>query len=317
MPEPIRWRSKVILAEIEVTYGTDPTPAGDANAMLLSDVEFRPMEGEDVPRNHEKPFLGARETIPAGLHGILTASVELAPSGETGVAPAWGPLLRACGVAEVVTPDDNPGDGTVVYTPVSDEHESVTIHFWIGGTRHILTGCRGTGTVTVNAQGIPVFRATLTGLYSTPTKTSQPTIDVSAFKRSLIATKTNTPTFKIDGVSFVLREFGFNLGNDVQQRLLIGRESIEIVDRAEQISARVEAVPLDTWDPFTEAETSSLVAVELVHGTSAGNRFKFEADHCLVQRLSGFENSQNILEWPLALVPQPDEGDDQWTITLT
>src|SRR5690606_5058594 len=119
------------------------------------------------------------------------------------------------------------------------------------------------------------------------------------------------------GVSFVLREFSFNLGNDVQQRLLIGRETIEIVDRNEQIMARVEAVPMTDFNPFSEAVTSERNALAVAHGTDAGRRFAFEADRCTLARLSGYEQAQNILEWPLAMSPLPDAGDDQWTITLT
>lgn len=317
MADPIKWRSKIILAKPETTYGVDPTPTGAANAILMTDVELRPMEGQDISRNLERPFLGAQETIPAGLHAVLTGSVELVGSGETGVAPAWGPLMRACGIAEVVTPDDTPGDGTVEYTPVSDDHESAGLHFHIGPTRHVILGSKGTAVITVNAQGIPTARFTLTGLFATPADQARPTVDLSAFQVPQIASNANTPTFTLGGVSMVLRELGFNLGNDVQQRLLIGRETIEIVDRNEQITARVEALPLADFNPFSEAATSQRNALVLEHGTTAGKRFKLEAPQCTLARLSGYEQQQNVLEWPLALSPQPTDGDDQWTITLT
>lgn len=315
----IKWRSKIILVKPEDVYGTDSAPTGAANAMLMTDVELRPMEGEDVSRNLERPHIGAQETIPAGLHAILTGSIELVGSGETGVAPAWGPLMRACGVAEVVTPDAVPDDGTgtVEYTPVTDDHESASVHFWIGPTQHVLLGGRGTVTVTINAQGIPVGRFTITGLFTTPVDAARPAADLSTFQVPQIASDRNTPTFTIAGIDFVLREFSFNLGNDVQQRLLIGRETIVIVDRNEQIAARVEAVPMATFNPFEIAETSQRSALVIEHGTVAGRRFKLEAPRCTLARLSAYEQAQNVLEWPMALSPQPDAGDDQWTITLT
>jgi len=319
MPNPIRFDTKIILAKIEATYGTDPTPTGAANAMLMKNVEIRPMEGQDVSRNIERPYMGAQEQFPAGLYSVLTGSVELVGSGSTGVAPAWGPLMRACGVAEVVTADAVPGDGsgTVKYNPVTNNHESVCLHYYVGGTRHILKGCRGTAELSCNAQGIPEAKFTLTGLFSIPTEQTRPTPTLTGFQVPSVVSQANTPIFTIDGISLVMNSVTFNLGGSVAPRLWIGREAVIITDRAESIAAKVEAVPLTTFDPFTKANTRARVAFALQHGTTAGKRVKVEAGSCAVNRLSGYENSQNILEWPLQLTPQPTAGDDQWLLTLS
>lgn len=107
MPDPIKWKSKIILSKIEPAnaYGADAGPTGAANAMLLTDVSFSPMEGEDVSRNIELPWQGAQEELGTAFRAVLTGSFELVGSGTPGVPPAWGPLLRSCGAAEVVTPD--------------------------------------------------------------------------------------------------------------------------------------------------------------------------------------------------------------------
>ena len=99
MADPIKWKTKIILAKVEGTYGTDAEPAA-ADAMLMTDVELRPMEGQDIARNSERPHLGAQETIPAGLYVTLTGSVELQGSGAAGTAPGWGILMRSCAAAE-------------------------------------------------------------------------------------------------------------------------------------------------------------------------------------------------------------------------
>ena len=310
--DPIKWRTKIILAGIEDNYAVDSNPTGAANAMLMTDVELKPMEGEDVSRNLERPYLGAQENIAAGLHVVLTGSVELVGSGTLGDAPAWGPLLRACGVAEVMTAATK-----VEYTPVSEGHESASLYFWVGPTRHIMKGTRGTCTITVNAQKIPVAKFTLTGLFTLPGDQVRPVVDLSAFQVPQIASNANTPTFSVGAVDMVLREFSLNIGNDVQRRLLIGREEILITDRAEQIAARVEALPMATFNPFDNAMNNTRLPVVLDHGTVAGRKFNFTAPTATLARLSGYENDQNVLEWPLSLSPQPTAGDDQWTITLT
>lgn len=310
--DPIKWKSKIILAKPEVTYGADSAPTGAANAILMTDVQLRPMEGQDISRNLEQAFLGAQEQIPAGLYAVLEGSVELVGSGTAGTAPAWGPLLRACAAAEVLT-----AGVSVEYSPVTDDHESASIHFWIGPTRHVLAGTRGTANITLNAQGIPVARFTLTGRFAVPSDVARPTPDLTAFQVPQVATSANTPTFTLGAQAMVLSQFGLNLGNDVQQRLLIGREEILIVDRSESISARVEALPLATYNPFALAQARTRQAMQLVHGTAAGKIVTIDAPTCTIGRMTGYEQSQMIAEWPLRLTPLPTAGDDQWTITLT
>ena len=308
----INWESKIILVKPETTYGVDPAPTGTVNAMLLTNVELRPMEGQDVARNLERPFMGAQEEIPTGIHVVLSGSFELVGSGALGVAPGWGPLLRLCGVAETITPTTK-----VEYTPVSDNHESGGVHFWIGPTRHIILGARATGVMTLNAQGIPIVRVTITGLFTTPADQTRPAVDLSAFQRPQVANKVNTPLFTIAGTGFAMRGFTFDLACQVEPRLLVGREEIIIVDRNETISMTVEAVPMATYNPYSAANTGTPVAIALTHGTAAGKRVKLTAGQAVQKRLAGFENSQKVTEWPLVFSPVPTSaGNDQWKITL-
>lgn len=312
MADPIKWKSKIILLKTEATYGLDPAPTGALNALLLTDVELRPMEGEDVRRNVELPFMGAQEEIPTGLRVSLTGSFELVGSGTAGLAPAWGPLMRISGVAEVVT-----AGSKVEYLPVSDGHESGAVHFWMGPTRHVILGARATATLTVNAQGIPVVRVTVTGLFVRPADQARPAVDVSAWQKPQVASKANTPTFTIAGLPFVMRTFSLDLANDVQPRLLVGQERIIIVDRNETIATTVEAVPMAVYNPYARAEDGTRQAIVLTHGTAAGKRVRIEAGQAVQKRLSGFENAQGVTEWPLAFAPLPTTaGNDQWKITL-
>ncbi|MES2754880.1 MAG: phage tail tube protein [Pseudomonadota bacterium] len=312
MPEPIKWKSKIVLAKMETVYGTDPVPTGAANAMLMTDLELRPMEGDTISRNLEQPYLGGQASLQTGIHVVLTGSVELQGSGTLGTPPGWGPLLRMCAVAEVITAATK-----VEYSPVTDAHESGALYFHIGPTRHIITGARGTAVLTANAQGIPTLRFTLTGLFTTPLDQAAPTIDVSLFKKPDVVSNANTPLFTIGGAAFVYRNFSFDLGNDVQRRFLVGVERIVIVDRAERIGVSVEAVPIATYNPYTIANAGTLQAIALTHGTVAGKRVKLAAAQAEQQRIAGFENNQNVLEWPLAFAPLPTSaGNNQWKITL-
>lgn len=313
MAEPISWKSKITLVKSEgATYGVDPTPTGALDAMLLTDVQLQPMEGEEVSRNLELPYLGGQETFVTAVRAILTGSFEMVGSGTAGTPPAWAAMLRACGVAQVVT-----ANTSVEYMPVSEGHESVAVHFWIGPSRHILLGAKGTGVITINANGIPVCRVTLTGLFVLPADQTRPTVDLSKFALPQIATKANTPGLTIGALPFVMRSFELNLGCDVQARMLVGVERIVIVDRNETLTTTVEAVPYATYNPYQRALLNVRTPVILDHGTIVGRKVKIAAGAAVQQRPSGIENNQNVVEWPLGFLPLPVAGNDQWKVTLT
>lgn len=311
---PLKWKSKVLLAKIEDTYGVDAAPTGAANAILATNVRLSPMEGQDVSRDLELPYLGAQASIPTELHAKLTFNVEMTPSGAAGVAPAWGVLLRACAVAEVIT-----ADTSVVYSPVTDGHESITLYQWIDSTLYMFKGARGTGTIRVNAQGIVYLELEFTGLWTIPSETPQVTPDLAAqlAAKPKVATSANTPVFTFGGSSLVMRSFALNLGNSVETRFLIGSESVLITDKAETIETTVEAVPLTTLDPFTLAKQQSTAAISLTHGTAAGSISTLAVPAFQMQRLQSLENQQNIVEWPLRGTPLWVNGNDQWALTLT
>ncbi|MGB3165639.1 MAG: phage tail tube protein [Alteraurantiacibacter sp.] len=307
----INWKSKTLLAKIEDTYGEDAAPTGAANAILALNVRLAPMEGQDTKRETEKVKFGADPSIPTGLYSTLTFDVELVGSGATGTAPAWGPLLRMLGIAEVIDPGVS-----VEYSPITDNPESGSIYFAVGQTRHVLLGARGTGMLKVDAQGIPMLSVTMTGLFTIPTKVPAIVPDLTAFQKPQVASKANTPTFTIGGLDFVMRSFELDLANDVQTRLLVNQEAVRIVDKAESVRTRVEAVELDVYNPFAIAQAQTEQAIQLIHGTEAGKRVQIDIPAAQQMRLSGYENEQNVLEWPLGFTPLPQAGDDQWLLTL-
>lgn len=309
---PILWKNKLLLLKTESSYGTDPTPTGAANAMLATNVQLTPMDGDDVSRELELPYLGAQAQIPVGLRARLQFRIELVPSGTAGVAPAWGPVMKALGCSETIVTDTS-----VTYRPVTTGHSSATGWVWHGGQKQVINGMRGSGRMRWPAQGLPYLEADMIGLFSAPTDAAQLSPTYSGFKTPQVVRSAAT-TFEIDSVPLVMRETTLDLGNQVEPRLLVGSESILITDRAETLSMRVEApTALSTFDPFAAAEDQDLLPVELVHGVGAGFITTFNAPTVQLRRMSGFENSQNILEWPLEGSPLPNTGNDQWSLALT
>ncbi len=308
----IYFNEKILLLGLESTYGTTPTLAAE-DAILATNIRIMPMEGQDLSRGLERPHMGAQGTIPVDLHVKMTFTAEILPSGTAGTAPVTGKLLRALGCAQTIV-----AATSVAYNPVSRNHESVSVHLWIGDTRFALIGGRGTGTLRVNASGIPVIEVELTGLWSQPSEETRiaPDLDDQLAADVLAATTTNTPVYTVNAVSLVMRSFALTLGNQVEPRFLIGADRVLITGRQESVETTVEAVALSSFNPFALARARTLLPITLTHGTAAGNRFTLAVPTAQMQRLQGIEEQQGIAEWPLRLVPLPDAGNDQWTLTF-
>lgn len=308
-----RWPLKTFLLRRETTYGVDAVPTGALDAVLATDVSLQPMEGTDVARDLDLPFLGGQGTIPNELHSRFSFKVELAPSGTPGTAPAWASILQCCGCAQVITP----GVSTV-YNPVTDNHSSATIHLTIDGILFRALGARGTAKITVNAQAIPYLEFSFTGLFQQPADQAAPAATLTAFRRPRVASHANTPVFTINAVPMVMRSFELDLGNRVEPRFLVGAEEILITQREDMVKAQVEARLLSVFNPFALAAAQTTVAVNLVHGIGAGNIVTLAIPAAQMQRPQGVENAQDIMEWPLSLMPLPTgAGNNQWTLTLT
>lgn len=303
------FRNRAILVKPETTYGVDAVPTGAANAMQMTNVNFDPLLGEDVNRDLVLPYMGHQGVILVGNYARISGEIEIAGSGAAGTAPAYGPLLRACGLAEVITAATD-----VQYTPISSLQEAVSIYFNMDGVRHVLIGARGTMTLQLTPKQIPRFVFTMTGLLGTITDTALPTVDLTDFIKPVPVSKANT-TFSLHGHAGACEGISMDLANQIEPRLLIGAESIELVDRMMTGNATMEAVSLATknWFQIAQAHTTGALAAQ--HGTVAGNIVKFEAPAVQIGRLN-YGETQKIVNNGLPLMFQPVAGNDEFVITF-
>jgi len=244
-------RKLAVLAKIETSYGVDAVPTGAANAMLMLDVNLTPMAGSEESRELVLPYMGNQGIFLTGDHAILEGSVEIAGAGAAGTVPKYGPLLRACGLSETIAAGVD-----VTYQPVSAGFEAISIYYNLDGVRHILLGARGTVTFELSPQKIPRVRFRFLGLSGTVADTALPVATVSAFVVPVIVNKTNS-TLSVHGVSAPAEALSFDLGNQVEPRLVIGYEAIEIVDRKVAGSVTMDAGLMATknWFAIAKART--------------------------------------------------------------
>jgi len=230
-------------------------------------LDIVPLQSDIVQRELIRPYLGNYEQLLAQTRVQVTFEVELAGSGAAGTAPAYGPVLKACGLSETVL-----ATTSVTYAPVSTSFSSVTIYFYQDGIRHIVTGARGTFTLNGQVGAIPTIAFTMTGIYNAPTDTALATPTYANQATPLIFKNGNTTSFSAFSYSGALQSIDLNLGNEIVYRELIGgTKEVLITDRKPAGTMSIEAVLLATKNYFTVSTGSTTGSISFQHGTTAGN----------------------------------------------
>ena len=144
---PLLTRKRLILAETESQYGTDPSP-GAADAVLVRDLNITPLQSDVVSRDLIRPYLGASEQLLANTRVECTFSVEMAGSGTAGTAPRYGSVLKACGMAETAVTPAVTGTATAggANSITLEGGASATDSFYVGQIIRI-TGGLGNGAI--------------------------------------------------------------------------------------------------------------------------------------------------------------------------
>lgn len=303
-------RKKAILAKTEAVYGTDPTPTGALNALLAVNASFEPSVGEEASRELVSSYMGHQGVFLTGTYCRLSYEIEIAGAGAAGTAPAYGPLLKASGMAETIDVGVD-----VQYTPVSSGFDAATQYFNWDGVNHIMLGSRGNVSCDLSAQKVPRFKFDFVGLLGTIADTPLPAQTLTAFKKPVPVSKANT-TISLHGQSALgFENFKFDAGVKVEPRILINKESIEITDREATGEVTLEAASLATINWFERAHSHTTGPLAFQHGTVAGNIIQIDAPTVQLGRPK-YAESQKIVTNVLSLMLLKDAGNDDFKITV-
>jgi hypothetical protein len=273
MPRLIR--KTAILAKVEATYGTDSVPTGAANAMLVSNCTFN-LAYNNVERNFIRPFFGGSGQLAGTRFVEINFEIELANSGTAGTAPAWAPVLRACGMAESVlaTP------ARVEYTPVSASFSSVTIYYHLDGVRRVALGCMGNVEIMLNEGAAPMLRFSLVGLDGGRTATADPSVTLTAFRAPQVVSDVNTGDINLgctysagalaSGTVYPSRGLSINLQNTVSRKALLGGQAVQISDRNVQGSMQLDLTAAQEVSFMTDINSNTNTTLGFTHSTGAG-----------------------------------------------
>lgn len=301
-------RKRVILAAIETSYGTQATVNANTHAVEVSELEITPLNAEIVERNRLKPFLGADEAHLGDKHVELSFSVSAAGSGVARNAPAWGALLRGCGMSETSS------NVSVSYAPTSANFASLTFHVHRDGNLHKIVGARGTFTCELNASGYPTLSFTYRGLYATPSSASLPNADYSAFKPPVILSKGTVATLTLFGQTVAASSITLDMGVSAPFISYLNEEAVEITERNSSGRIEIKDPTLSPTNFFSKIEEAQTGALLMSYGKKAGQIVQFSAPKVqLVSPSYGDKEGIQTLAFDMRFLP--NSGNDELIFT--
>jgi hypothetical protein len=200
----------LILAKIETTYGTDPTPTAAANAILCEIPEIEIIQ-QSLERKNIKSYMGGLARVNIGQGVKISFKTELKGSGTAGTAPEIGPLFRACNYTETLV-----ALTSAAYAPNSSvtDSESVTIWVWVHNLLHKIVGCRGTFVIDLKAGEYGTVSWEMTGIYAGAIDAP---VQSGTFNATVPA-RFVSAAFAIDSYAAIIENLKINAGNDIARR---------------------------------------------------------------------------------------------------
>jgi len=306
----------LVLAKLEGTYATDPSPVATADAILTKNAAFQDWLGETEERGTDRPELGNEIEYHTSVHSQITFQVEFCGHGSAadGV-PAWSVLLKCCGVLETVN-----AAVSVVYSPRDSGYESATLYFHLDGKLYKMIGCRGNVRLVLNPGRNPAFEFTIMGLRANPTDVPIPTNeDFTAFQIPVAVNNANS-SFTMAGLAapdMIMAGLELDFGNQVIHRDVVGQDAIKVTDRRPTGTVTIEDPLVATYDFDAAVAAHTLVAAAFIHQAGTAGKTltvdmpKIQLLRPTLQDLQGQVGTQ----FQLKLIP--DSGLDELTITQT
>lgn len=298
----------LILIKAETIYGVDALPTA-ADALLVSEVTFPEMQGETLDRNLVRPYMGASPQVVVSERTGFAFTCEAAGSGTAGTAPRLGAALQACrnAMTTIATTSNT-------YSPITvfGASTSATIYYFIDGIRHIITGWRGSHSLSLNNNSFGANRFDGMGIYQGPTDTPNVGGTYTLQANPLPVTLGNTLNINIAGyATAALQSFTFTQENQMSYNSLPGGEKQVLITSGRcTFEATIECPTITQVDYFSKALTQATNPLSITQGTTAGNRQTLTAPAAktLLPRYSD-DNGKLMLTIPGILLPATGNDD--------
>lgn len=299
---------KLITLKIEAAYGVDITPVVGTDDLLVANFSITPINIRYAERNTALPYFGSRGQINVGETMQMEFDIEIAGAGAVATAPAYKAAMRACAMAETITPTTGP----VTYSLISDAEESASVYFYWDGERHKMLGARGTIEWRFPEGAIPVMHFSFEGMYGGIAAAAPGTPVLTAFQSPLAMTTINT-AFSLHGYAAALASLTITQGNTNVYRNRPNSEKIHFTDRKTKGQIVIEKPAIADKDYIAICRSGATGALAMTHGTTAGNKAILSAGQVQLTNPRTSEGDNLVmLTMDLNFIPT-SAGNDEFT----
>jgi hypothetical protein len=259
-------RFKLLTAAINVgAYGIDAIQAGTPVAILTSNMEITPIEGDTLDRPLDDGLLGNKSVAMVGTHVKISGYVEMAGAGTDTDIPAYQPIMVAAGFEATV------GASFVEFErPAPGTERDVTFYVYLDGVVHKVTGARATFSTTINVGELPRREFEITGLYAGhAANATLPVADFTQFQKPVKVGAINT-TLTVGGVERKMLEFELTENVEINYDENTVDEAVYLTDYAVEGRMLIEAPDVSVFDPISIALAETQLEIELIHGVTVG-----------------------------------------------
>jgi hypothetical protein len=245
----------------------------------------------------------------AGATGVVVTSGSTAlPLGTSGmtITPTWASNLVIGEQWKVsVTPTG------FMYTPVSQNFESVTLYLYLDGILHKITGARGTFTMAAEAGNYGKMTFEFMGNRVDPIDAQLP---VTAVYESTLPPQFHLAQVRMDSEDITIKSFSFDQKNTLAPRddanSLNGYAGIRITDRDPSGGVDPEVTFLGDFDFWGRMKNSTSMQFSLQFGSTAGNTIWVKAPKVQYTKLS-YKDRAGIRVYDAGLSFAREAGNDE------
>ena len=310
---------RLVKIAAESAYGMTQ---GTVSAIRCYEPTVTMLNSEQLDRNVIGAFPG---TIQSSLltkpYATIDIPIELAGSGSVAqdyVNVAFAPLIASCGLTVDTTLTDNADKYTLNNLSAIP---GCTIEYACDGYKQTIKGCRGTFTITMDANQIPTITFSMTGRYADPT--DEGLAAPAAYTNQEFGVpfdSTNTSIGNIFTKNLPVKNFSIDLGNVVNYRdIPNGSTETLVTNRAVTGSVTYEQPVMATFNPFAEALKlgDPTTTFEITHGKTDGNVILMGAPKVkMLEPTMANEDGVQYTTVPFQCVPSA-AGNDEFGIEFS
>jgi hypothetical protein len=304
----ISWKKKTLLLKKETTAGTDAIPTPALNAVRATNVTLT-LEGDEVTNSNELAYFENDEISWSNKTFKIKGEILMYGSGTAGTAPAYSPLIIACGHSETIV-----ASTSVTYKPVSDSTETATLYFYIGTILYKATYSKGKADFAFGIGEFSKMNFEFTGVYVEPADVALPT-PVYTTGTTVVGSKANSTLSVhgtlVDGQTMTLDTGVVNSAFESTETFLIGND-----DRKSSANMTLNANPLASFNPYSINTANTKAVVYWETGTVAGNiiRANMPKGQLGLPQVSEIKSRAGF---DIDVIPFATTGDDEYELIFT